>query len=282
MAPSLNNQAKVATTSFILFCLSLFLTAYSAKNPQLAQAGFAILSEVQRPFQIVVKTADDSVGSVWQNYINLIGVKAENDAMSQRLATLESMNSKLLEYKSENERLKGMLNALEEHKFQAITASVIGYDSTSFAGTVVLDRGSNHGVSIEMPVAQTDNVVGQIIAVSPNTSKALLITDPTSAVDAIVQDSRVRGTVKGIRLARICELNYILPDDQVRVGDRLITSGMDQIFPKGLLIGIVSSVDKDERSMFQKIMLKTSVDFKRLEEVLIITNAAPGEKGEDK
>ena len=132
--------------------------------------------------------------------------------------------------------------------------------------------GSNQGIKVEMPVLQADNVVGQVIAVSLNSSKALLITDPSSAVDSIVQNSRVRGTVRGMQRNNLCDLQYVLPEDEVKVGDRLITAGMDKIFPKGLLIGIVNSIEKDTGSMFQKVHIKPSVDFSKLENVLIVTD----------
>ena len=270
MAAFLNNQAKVATTSFLLFCLSLFITAYSDRHPEVSQIGFSVISEIQRPFQIAVDRASNSVSAVWEGYINLINVKAENTLMRSRLAVLESMNSQLLEYRSENERLKQMLDIIEEKKFKAIASSVIGYDSTSLAGSIVLDRGRNHGVKTEMPVLLADHVVGQIIAVSPNSSKALLITDTSSAVDAIVQDSRVRGVVRGLRRYNICDLQYVLPEDEVKVGDRIITSGMDGVFPKGLLIGIVREVNKNVASIFQKVTIRPSVDFSKLENVLIL------------
>lgn len=268
----INNQAKVAATSFVLFCLSLFVTAYSARNPEISHIGFNVIAEIQRPFQVATDEVFYYVTSTWEGYVNLINVKEENTALHERLSTLESMNSTLLEHKSENERLRQMLKAVEERKFNVLTANIIGFDSMSISGAIILDHGSNQGVQVEMPVIQGDNVVGQIVAVSLNSSKALLITDPASAVDTIVQNSRVRGTVRGMKKNSLCDLQYILPDDEVKVGDRLITSGMDQIFPKGLLVGIVSSVVKDSGSMFKKISLKPSVDFSKLESVLVITD----------
>jgi rod shape-determining protein MreC len=100
----------------------------------------------------------------------------------------------------------------------------------------------------------------------------LLITDHGSAVDAIVQASRARGVVGGAG-ARFCEMRYVLPDQEVRVGDRVITSGMDLVFPKGLLIGIVSEAGRRSSSMFRSVELKPAVDFAVLENVLVVTAA---------
>jgi rod shape-determining protein MreC len=267
-----NNQAKVATASFLLFCLSLFVTAYSAHNPEGSKVGFMLIAEAQRPFQVAVDRFLFSITSSWEEYLNLLNVKQENKALNERLSALESMNSSLLEFKSENERLRTMLKTVENRKFNVLAANVIGYDAMSYSGAIILDRGTNHGIAAEMPVVQADNIVGQIVAVSLNSSKALLITDPSSAVDGIVQNSRVRGTIRGMKRYNLCDLQYVLPEDEVKIGDRIITSGMDRIFPKGLLVGIVSTLDKDAGSMFQKIHIKPSVDFSKLENVLIITD----------
>lgn len=274
MAPALNNQAKTAAASFLLFCLSLFSTAYSARNPHISGIGFAVISEIQRPFQIAADRVFSMFRSVWQGYINLYGAKIENAELQNRVAQLESLNSQLLEVKEENVRLREMLNIVEERKFKAVAASVIGFDAMSFSGSIVLDRGTRHGVRVEMPVLQGDHVVGQISATSPHSSKALLITDPSSAVDAIIQSSRVRGVVRGLNRANIADLQYVPPEVEVKVNDRLITSGMDRIFPKGLLIGTVLEVNEDLGSLFQQVLIKPAADFHKLESVLIITESS--------
>lgn len=273
----LNNQAKVAITSFFLFCLSLFLTAYSARNPEMSRFGYVIIAEIQRPFQVATDRILFSVSSLWEDYINLVNTQNENKRLTARLAVLESMNSNLIEYKSENERLRKMLSAAEEDKLKVLAASIIGFDSMSFSETVILDRGSRHGIKTEMPVLQGNSVVGQIVAVSPNSSKVLLITDPASAVDCIVQDSRVRGTIRGTSRKNLCDLNFVLPEDRVLSGSRVITSGMDGIFPKGLLVGEISSVEQDIGKMFQKIKVIPAVDFTKLENVLIVTGESSNE-----
>ncbi|MCO6432594.1 MAG: rod shape-determining protein MreC [Deltaproteobacteria bacterium] len=279
MAFSLNARARVATTSFFLFCVSLFLTAYSARNPEVAQYGFSLLAEVQRPFQLVNSSIDSNVSDLWDGYINLIGVQEENEQLRKRIAALETLNSTQLEFKHENERLRKLLGLAEQHKLTGVAANVIGYDPTVLTKTVIIDKGSTDGVEPEMPVLAgegkegqvVDGVVGQVVEAGFNSSRVLLITDPSSAVDALVQDSRVRGVVRGSATSNNCELLYVLREDPMHVGDRIITSGMDQVFPKGLLIGAVAKLEMRKTGMFQAIEVKPTVNFDKLESVFVVT-----------
>lgn len=270
MAATLNHRARVATTSLVLFCLSLCLTAYSARNPGVAGSGYVFLAEIQRPFQIAAWEASSAISGVWDGYINLLGVNEENRHLLERLATLEALNSRLLEHEHENERLRKLLQLAEERKFESVAANVIGFDPARISQMVIVDRGSADGITIEMPVVIGEGVVGQVITVSPNSSRILLITDPSSGVDGLVQDGRVRGVVRGTASSARSEFQYVLRDETIKIGDRVVTSGLDGIFPKGLLIGIISQVDSVNGGMFQSVQLKPIVNFDELETVLII------------
>lgn len=271
MAVSLNSRARVAATSFLLFCLSLFFTAYSSRHPVIARYGYMLLAELQRPFQLVNSGASSWVSDIWETYVNLINVNEENQQLRHRVSVLEALNSSLLEFKHENQRLKSLLNTEEEFNVHGVAANVIGYDPTSLAETVILDRGSSDGVKEEAPVVLGDGLVGQIVAVSLNSSRALLIIDPASAVDALVQNNRVRGLVRGAANKESCDLLYVLREDEIKVGDRIITSGIDQVFPKGLLVGVVSKIEPKKMGMFQSVEVKPLVNFEKLETVLIVT-----------
>ncbi|RIL08490.1 MAG: rod shape-determining protein MreC, partial [Proteobacteria bacterium] len=222
--------------SMALFFVSLFLTAYSARNPGLAAAGSALVAEGLRPLQSLLRAGSSTASELWNGYLALIDTEKENLFLKERLAALEVENSRLGEWEGEITRLREMVNVSQERGFQGLAADVIGYDSTNWVRAITVSRGSEDGVRIGMPVIQGNAVVGQVIAAGPRSARVLLITDHSSGIDGLVQSSRVRGTVEGSGSGD-CQLNYVLSDEDVSVGDRVITSGMDGIYPKGLLIG---------------------------------------------
>jgi rod shape-determining protein MreC len=284
MAVVASNRPRVIAVSFGLFCLSLFLTAFSAKNPGLVRGAYAFVGEILRPLQVINHSAYSSVAGIWDSYVSLIGVRSENTRLQEKLNALEMENSRLLEFEHENSRLKGLLGIIEEGGFEGVAARVIGYDPSNWVQAIIVDRGSRQGIAPGMAVLEADGVVGQVVTTSLNSSRVILVADHASGVDAIVQASRARGVVEGSGRAE-CRLNYVQADQEVKQGDRIITSGMDGVYPKGLLIGYVSEIKDKQKGLFKHIEVKPSVVFSRLENVLIVTNtpkelvvSAPGEK----
>jgi len=136
----------------------------------------------------------------------------------------------------------------------------------------MIDKGASDGLSKGSPVLVSEGIVGQIINVSKNYSRVLLITDRNSAVDALVQNSRVRGIVKG-NSEDNCSFVYALRKDEVTKGEMIVSSGLDQVFPKGLRIGRILNVTKVHSQLFQDITIETSVDFDKIEEVLVLIDS---------
>jgi rod shape-determining protein MreC len=264
------NPSKLLLWSFLFFAISLALSAYSARNPWVAQIGVNLVGEVLRPLEFVVKGSSENVTGVWSNYVWLVDVRHENERIKERVEALEAENSRLLEGENELKRLRKLVNAAEDRQIEGIAAEVIGYDPSNWVRAVTVDKGSLVGIAAGMPVIEGDAVVGQVIAVSPNTARVLLLTDHSSAVDALVQSSRARGVVHGLG-KEYCELRYVLQEDEVAVGDRIVTSGMDGIFPKGLTVGVVAEAQKSGAGMFQRVRVDPAADIARLESVLIVT-----------
>jgi len=280
MAASTSNRARVAGVSFLLFCASLLLISYSKKNPSVTRFGSGLIAQIFSPIQLISHGAIRGVTQFWDNYLNLINVRQELLVSRERLATLEAQNSSLLELENENKRLRELLKISAEGELHGVVAEVIGYDPSNWVKSVSLNRGSLDGVSIGQAVLQGNGLVGQVIAVGRSVSKVLLIIDHGSGVDAIVQSSRARGVVSGAADNR-CEMRYVVREDEVKVGDRIISSGLDGVFPKGLLIGVVAESERKENGLFSSISIKPAVDFNRLESVLIVTQPAP-DKNEEK
>lgn len=265
-----HSPAKIIGYSVALFFLGLLLSSFSSKHPTVANAGHILVSEIVTPVQDLIGFANRSVQSVWDGYFALVGVRTDNVELRERLSALEAENSRLLEFESENQRLRKLMGLTEELSLQGVAANVIGYDPSTWVKAITLDKGSDSGIAEGQSVVEGKGVVGHVIKVSRNSSKVLLLSDHASSVDSIVQRTRARGVVEGsgVRLAR---MNYVLEREDVKIGDRVITSGFDGIFPKGLFVGVVSDVDPPARRLFRRIEIEPAADFAKLENVFVIS-----------
>jgi rod shape-determining protein MreC len=171
----------------------------------------------------------------------------------------------LEELRSENERLRLMLDFKAVHKeFSLHPASLLAQDITLVFKTAVIDKGSRSGFFVNMPIVNPDGVVGRVVAVSSHTSQILMITDPNSAIPALIASTRVKGIVKGTG-GESLRLEYVRRTDDVKIGDFVVTSGLLGIFPKGLRIGYVKDIQIDERKIFADILLTPCVDMEKIE-----------------
>lgn len=228
-----------------------------------------IIYEITSPFQKAIKLSTKSVKTLWFNYVFLINLKNENAALKETIETLTRENIELKEALIANTRLRKLLHFKEKFKTPMMPAEVIAYDPSMWFKTVLIDKGSKDGVAKNMAVVTSGGIVGRIMEVSRSTSKLLLITDHRSAVDAIVQRTRAKGILVG-KVDDRCLLKYVFRADDVKVRDRIISSGLGGIFPKGLPLGHISRVSKNVCGMFQNVEVAPSVAFTKLEEVFIV------------
>lgn len=223
------------------------------------------------PFQTAVAHTLTSAENVWQIYFRTVSTAEENSRLRRKLSKMEQLNNRLFEVELENRRLKKLVNFTRSVDYKFVAAQVIARDPTPFFKTIMIDKGANDGIKKGMPVLVAEGVVGQTIRVAGGSSRILLITDRNSAVDSLVQDTRIRGVVKGDNSER-CHFRYALRKEGIDGGDRIVSSGFDQVFPKGLRVGRVVEVKKGNSQLFQKVIVEPSVDFDRLEEVLVAVN----------
>lgn len=224
------------------------------------------------PFQAVVANTLNSAEQVWNVYFSTVSTAEENIRLRRKLSEVEELNNRLHELEHENRRLKKLVNFTRSVEYRFVAAQVIARDPTPFFKTIMIDKGENDGVKKGMPVLVAEGVVGQTIRVAGRYSRILLITDRNSAVDSLVQDSRIRGVVKGDNSDR-CHFRYALRKEAIEKGDMIVASGFDQVFPKGLKVGSVMEVKKGNSQLFQKVIVEPSVDFDRLEEVLVAVDS---------
>lgn len=204
-----------------------------------------------------------------KEYVWLRQVRHENEFLKEQVAKLEQKVTDFHEAYVENLRLRRLLDFKGTLQAETIAAQVVLHDMTGWFQTLIVDKGFKDQVAPDMAVVNDEGVVGRVLDVSDRYARILLITDPGSAVDAIIQRNRVRGVLGG-KDANGCILKYVRGNLDVQAGDLIISSGKDGIFPKGLRLGVVQGIFKDPVDLFQKIEVKPLVRLSALEEVLII------------
>ncbi len=173
---------------------------------------------------------------------------------------------------AEVDRLKALLQFKTQSPYQTVAAEVIAARPEDGSSTVTIDRGQDAGIQADMPVITPEGVVGKIAAVYAHTAQVLLITDPTCGVGCMLEKNGIQGILKGGGQGR-CELHYVMDDQSVSPGEAVITSGLDQVYPKGLLVGYV--VRSEEGNIYRRISVKPAAFLSRLEYVLVLFKSAP-------
>lgn len=240
------------------------------------------------PLQARLATIVETSGGLFRAARELHDLKQRNEELEEQYAQLLIENVALREAALENVELRALLNFREQHPgFQFIggevKARVIGRDPSNFLRYLIIDAGTEQGVAKRMPVVAPRGLVGRVQLVGPNWAKVLLITDPRSSVSALIQTSRVTGQVQG-QVSGDLVMKYISQEEIVNEDEIVLTSGLGGNLPKGLVIGQVTAVEQRDSDMFQLATVRPTVDFDRLEKVLVIAAFEPvdvTEEGQD-
>lgn len=260
---------QVPLSSCFCLLLSIYILTAGARGQIQNEPLGAVVLWILRPLQSVSQGTVNWIKNFRQNYDTLSGFKTENERLRRRIETLEAEKQQLLETEATNLRLRQLLEFRAQVPGTAITASIIANSATSWFQSSLLNKGSADGVRKGMAVLNPQGVVGQVVAVTGRTAKVLLLTDANSGVDVLIQRTRARGIVSG-SLDNGTVLKYVKRSEDVQPGDRLVTSGMDGVFPKGMMVGAVIKVQKQNLGLFQSIEVLPAVRFDRLEEVLVV------------
>ena len=221
------------------------------------------------PFQELVTRTIRFTQDIWYHYFALVTVAKKNDILRSQLNRASEKSNLWQETDLANVRLRNLLNFQKSITELAVAAEVIGKDPSAWFKTVIIDKGRADGLTKGLPVVMPQGIAGQVIEVANHYSKVMLIVDRNSAVDALVQRTRARGVVKGESTNQL-RLAYVLRKKDVRVGDIVVSSGLDGIYPKGLRVGMVSEVIEHEADIFHEVFITPFVDFEKLEEVLVV------------
>jgi rod shape-determining protein MreC len=260
---------QILLSSCFCLVLSLYIVSAAARGQIKNDPIGPVLLWLLRPLQVAAQATTSWIYDVQENFSMLRGYKTENEKLRKRIQQLEVERNRLLEAEVTNRRLQQLLDFRSHLPSGSVTASIIANSASSWFKSCLLDKGSADGVAKGMAVVTPLGVVGQVVAVTARTAKVLLLTDSNSGIDVLVQRTRARGIVSG-SLDNGTVMKYVKRSEDIQEGDRLVTSGLDGVFPKGIMAGTVIKVRKQSLGLFQVIEVLPAVSLAGTEEVLIV------------
>jgi rod shape-determining protein MreC len=221
------------------------------------------------PLEKTLAWVQTSFGGMLHNYVYLRGVRAENRQLKQEIERMRLEQARMSQDADQARRLQALLAFKEQFISQTMAAQVIGSSGSELSRSVYIDKGERDGIKPDMAVISRDGIVGKVLRVYGSTSLVLLIDDQTSGVGSILDQSRLQGILRGTSSGAVV-LEKVMSDETVPIGEQVLTSGGDGIFPKGLPVGTVTKVSPGN-DLFLNIRVRPAADLSRLEEVLVVT-----------
>ena len=210
-----------------------------------------------------------SAKQLWLGYFYLVGVRRQNAELQRQLEEFQQREVQFQEAEQALTRLETLLDLKRQVALPVIGARVIAYDPTLWSRAAIINQGKAQGVKEGLPVLAPQGIVGRIVGVYPEYAKVMLIVDRKSSADAMVQRTRIRGMLKG-KGGNRCSLEFVPKSADVQVGDLVLASGLVGLYPKGLVLGKVTTANKKNPGVFQEIEVSPNVDLSTLEEVLVV------------
>ena len=273
--PTLGNARQGGGGGALVVCaiLSIALFTVSCRMGEEGPLGTVrgVFQTITSPVRYLGSTLSvpfQGLGNVFTNLTadqqTLSELQAENEQLRARNVELEEAAMSV-------ERLQGLLDLQDVNNLQSTAAHIISGSTDSWSSTVTIDKGSLTGVSVGMPVTSSSGVIGQIVECGPTTSTVRLITDENSSVSAMLQSSRLQGMLNGT-VGDQLRLTLIPSDGSVSIGDVVVTSGLGGVFPKGLPLGEVTSVESAPGAAYLTIVVEPYAHAENNEEILVITS----------
>lgn len=272
------NLRRYRDFAIVLLALAVpfwFLRA-SMRNPNQLSGPDRVIVKLAAPIQFLAATVARGVSNIIGDYVYLVDVKEDNRNLASQNARLRERAHKLEALEDENRRLRRLLELRQNLRADVVSAQVTGKNTNEFFRVlrISLDREARE-IGPNLPVLAQDGVVGTTLKSSGDTVDVRLVVDAGTGVDVMVQRTGARGFARGTgdESKYSCQVQYMERTDEVEVGDLLVTSGMGRRFPKGIPVGTVTQVIKRDFGVYQQVFASPSVDFSRLEEVLIVMSA---------
>jgi rod shape-determining protein MreC len=226
------------------------------------------------PFARALHGMSDATTGAWKSYRGLWHAQQQNQELQVQLVAARAQIQQLSAEAAEGHRLRELLEFRNRLPFQTVAAEVIGTSPGEASRAIFIDKGTDTGLMPDLAVITPAGVVGKIVAVFPHTAQVLLITDSSSGAACTLERSRVQGILKGGRLNQ-CQVHYVMNEAPVALGELVLTSGLDQIYPKGLPIGTVAQTA--DGNIYKNITVRPAAGLDRLEGVLVVIKAPSGE-----
>lgn len=279
--PTIGQNSKGGSGRQLIVCCAASLVMFTAScrmgssSPlEVVRSAFTVVTTPVRYIGATVSVPFQGLGNVFANLTSdqesLSDLKAENERLQARNAELE-------ESEQTAKRLQDLLNLKDSYSLQSTGARIISSSTDSWSSTVTINSGSASGLTVGMPVMASNGVIGQIVECGATSSTVRLLTDENSSVSAMIQSSRAQGMLKGSATGQVT-LDMIASDQEVSVGDVVVTSGLGGVFPKGLPLGKVTNVEKAAGSLYLQITVEVFAGTENFEEVLVITSLTEGQE----
>lgn len=268
----------------VVVVLMLVLAALSAGEESKLNAVRNIISVPLNQLQKGIGAVGDKIKETVNFFRDVRTARAENEELKKKVQEIERELDKVYRLQKENENLRQLLSFKEQFTQETVGCNIISKDAGNLFEAFTIDRGSKDGVNVNDPVINASGLVGRVSRVDLLSSKVVSIIDTESSVSARLSKSRDLVILRGdaqLRIEGLCRLDYIPPDIEVTVGDKVETSGMSSLYPKGIIIGEIVQVIKNEGQFDYYAIVKPAVDFQRLEEVVVIKVGDEGETGNE-
>ncbi len=261
----------------ITLAVSLLLSIVPGVLCAMGQGSYirSALVTVATPFRWAFTKVGEGLSGFSMYFRTLEELRDENEALRAELEGYKNLVYDAELIGEENEFLSEFLGIKEEHvDFLFEDATVVGREATNYRTVFTLSKGTLHGIEVNMPIITEEGLVGHITEVGATWSKAVLITETASAVGGYIERSGVLGVVEGtyeLRTDGVCRMVYIEPDSDIRVGDKVLSSGMGGVYPRGIVIGRVTEISVDENTRTLTALIEPSADLESISKLMIIT-----------
>lgn len=262
-----------------LLALNFGLMIYDARDPETKQRMIRVwLQTAVTPFQQVTSSVGGAGQGFLSGFLNMRTAVAENEALRLRVSELESELRNREIAVAENVRLRGLLDLRETGGYETVIARVIGRDPSAWFDAVTINRGSLHGVELNMPVVTAAGLVGRIVLVNPWSAQVVLLTDERAGAGAVIGQlgaSTAVGIVQGLGREGLMEMRYVSGLEKIAPGDFVLTTGQDRIYPPGLSIGTVAEVKDGTATAAHTIYVRPSAELNSLRQVAVLRYRPP-------
>jgi rod shape-determining protein MreC len=263
----------------ILLLINFALMAIDARDNSTRQRAIRVwVQALASPFERATSSAGGASFTLGRRVLNFRSTAAENDQLKQQVENLELELRNSRAAASENEQLRGLLNLRDKHEYDVVVTRVIARDASVWFNTITIGEGSSSGIELNMPVVTSGGIVGRIVALSPWTAQVMLITDEQAAAGAVVgqlEQTGAQGSVRGLGQRGLIEMKYVPGLEKVEVGDHVLTTGQDGIYPKGLNVGEIVEVRHGTATQPHVIYIRPSARLDQLENVAVLRYHPP-------